>query len=138
MRCGRQEKQRGFGVSYRHGKIDGNQNEIRQFCHDCGASTFSIADAGDGKPDLIVWYRGRYRLWETKSKNGILTPRQEKFHREWPGPIEIVKTKEDAFNALFGKHNKIGCLDCSNFMSVCEHKFKFESVDCKRFKLCVK
>jgi hypothetical protein len=89
-------------MSYRHGKIDGNQNEIREFCHSCGASTFSIADAGDGKPDLIVYFRGKYQLWETKSRTGKLTPKQKKFHESWPGPIAIVKSVGEAGKCLFG------------------------------------
>ena len=78
-------------MSRRAAKIDENQPKIVEEFERLGCAVKSTAGLGGGFPDLIVWGRGN-RLVEVKAKRGKLTPEQERFFSEWPGPIHIVRS----------------------------------------------
>lgn len=50
-----------------------------------------------GCPDILWAYQGRMGLMELKAKRGRLSPAQQKFLAEWPGPpVPVVRTVEEA------------------------------------------
>lgn len=67
----------------------------------------------DGAPDLVVGWRGRVFLLEIKepigpeggtSKRGQhLTPAQVRFHREWFGYVDVVRSVDEALAVLRSK-----------------------------------
>lgn len=82
--------------------MDDTQREIVTFLRRCGVSVFSIADVGNGCPDLLVGYRKRTHLVEVKdgskpaSARG-LTWKEAKWHDTWNGsPVLIWLGVEDA------------------------------------------
>lgn len=48
------------------GRIDGNQAQIVRALRQVGATVLSLADMGDGCPDLLVGFRGFNILLEVK------------------------------------------------------------------------
>ena len=90
-------------------KIDKNQPEIVAYLRKRGVAVQPMHGVGGGFPDLLCYYRGIYSLLEVKDETGkatakyrderCLTPKQKEFHAEWPGPIAIVWTAEEAWEA---------------------------------------
>lgn len=78
----------------RRGKIDNNHTQVRDHFRALGCSVISLADMGQGVPDLLVGISGHNLLVEVKASRGKLTPDQEIFHAAWRGPIEVVRTCE--------------------------------------------
>jgi hypothetical protein len=59
-----------------------------------GWLVLSLAQVGDGVPDLLVSRRGHMRLVEVKAKRGKLTTYQEQFRRQgWH--FDVVRSVED-------------------------------------------
>jgi hypothetical protein len=59
-----------------------------------GWLVLSLAQVGDGVPDLLVSLRGHMRLVEVKAKRGKLTTYQEQFRRQgWH--FDVVRSVED-------------------------------------------
>lgn len=77
-------------------KTDTTQKEIMKALRDMGAFVRSLHRVGQGVPDLLVSYLGRWHLVEVKSENGELTPDQEKFHEACGAPISIMRSVDDA------------------------------------------
>lgn len=92
----------------RAAKIDANQTEIVKALRSAGCSVLSLAAVGNGCPDLLVsrpYYPHHLYLLEVKDgakppSARKLTPDQERFHREWKGPIHVVTTVEEAMDAV--------------------------------------
>lgn len=89
-------------------RTDKNQKEIVQALKRFGISVTSLANVGDGVPDLLVGYGGKNYLLEVKDgakpKSATkLTAAQVKFHNEWRGKVVIVYSVQDALNAVL-KH----------------------------------
>lgn len=60
-----------------------------------------IKDVGMGIGDLLVGFRGRNYLLETKrDKSAKLTPAEEAFHSTWEGQIDVVYSLEDAMRVI--------------------------------------
>lgn len=84
----------------RAAKVDANQTAIVSALRACGAQVLSLAAVGKGCPDLLILFRGRYRLFEVKNVHGKnrATPAQEEFHRDWL--VTTVLNPEGAIAAL--------------------------------------
>ena len=87
------------------GKTDGNHAAIVRALRQAGASVVSLADIGNGCPDLLVGFRGTNLLLEVK--DGSLPPSRQKltadeyrFHQEWSGAVVLVRSIEEALREL--------------------------------------
>ena len=68
------------------GRVDENQAAIVRALRQIGASVQSLADIGDGCPDLLVGFRNRIALMEIKDGNQPpskrrLTEDEQNWHR---------------------------------------------------------
>lgn len=92
----------------RAARVDANHSQIVKALRAIGASVADLSRLGGGIPDLLVSLRGKNVLLEVKDGSKPpsaqkLTEAQEKFHATWHGPLEIVKTPEEAVKAM-GHH----------------------------------
>lgn len=88
-------------VMMRHGKVDANQEEIVDAFRRGGASVLSLADMGQGCPDLLVGYQGKNYLVEVKTPEGALNAYQVQWHNLfWNGQVCIVRTVDEALKLL--------------------------------------
>jgi Holliday junction resolvase len=80
-------------------KVDSNQADIVAALEKAGCSVVVCAQ-GEGFPDLICGLRGANWLLEVKSKKGKLNDRQVRWHRDWRGQVSVVRTVEQALQAV--------------------------------------
>lgn len=82
-------------MSRRYGRVDRNHGEIVDALRQRGWQVLSLADIGDGAPDLLVYRVGQpLRLVEVKAKGGVITRLQEDFMAKgWP--VTIVRSVAD-------------------------------------------
>ena len=88
----------------KHGRVDANHRDVVAALRQCGAFVQSVADVGNGCPDLIVAYHGRVFLVEVKAAGGKLTADEA----AWVGECEriggvsvyLVRSAEDALRAV--------------------------------------
>lgn len=91
----------------KHGRRDANHRDIIQALRDAYISVWDTADLGNGFPDAVAAAPHRVTgqdltaLLEIKTKDGKLTPAEEKFIADWRGTVHIVRTVEEAL-AVFG------------------------------------
>jgi len=81
-------------------KPDANQAEVIKALKACAVSVEII-----GKPvDLLVCHKGETALMEVKNPDGgRLTKDQVEFIARWPGKLHIVKSPQEALEAVLGK-----------------------------------
>lgn len=84
----------------RAARVDKNQGEIVTALRAVGATVAPMHTAGAGFPDLVVGYRGVTYLLEVKGPRGRLTKDQVSWHEEWRGHVAIVRTVEEAWQAI--------------------------------------
>jgi Holliday junction resolvase len=87
------------------GRIDGNHAEIVRALRQTGASVISLADMGEGCPDLLVGFRGFNVLLEVKDGNASpceqrLTQDQKCWHQLWAGQVCVVRSVDEAIKAI--------------------------------------
>src|SRR5574343_391377 len=84
-----------------HGRRDCNHAEIRDALRKGG---YYVKDTGDykgGFPDLLVTSKSDIGvLMEVKMPGEKLTKAEEKFWDEYRGPLELVFSVEEAFEAM--------------------------------------
>lgn len=85
----------------RAGNIDRNHTAIVQALHDIGAGVQSLANVGNGCPDLLVGYHDRTMVLEVKNEGDspshrALSAAQVNWHATWPGQVAVVYTPEEA------------------------------------------
>ena len=86
---------------------DCNHAEIRDGLRKCGFHVTDLADLGKGVPDLLsVTKDGQAILLEVKIPGEKLTPAEERYHAEYPGPIYIVRSVEQAIETMQGVMRK--------------------------------
>ena len=96
-----------------HGRTDANQKQIIKEIEAAGYTVESLANKGDGFPDIVVGGIDRHTglrfnwLFEIKVKKGQLTPDQKDWHGWWRGQCGIIRSSEDAFKLM-------GVIKCSN------------------------
>lgn len=84
----------------RAAKIDENQPEIVNALRKIGASVAITSQLGAGFPDLVVGLRGETFLLEVKTPQGKMTKDEMCFMTEWRGHYMIVRTIEQAIDAI--------------------------------------
>lgn len=84
----------------KHGRVDSNHGEIVEALRGIGATVVSLASVGNGCPDLAVGLRGETFLLEVKTPQGKLTTDEMRFMTEWRGHYMIVRTVEQAIDAI--------------------------------------
>ena len=89
----------------RAARVDGNQAEIVKALRQIGASVATCHAVGQGFPDICVGYNGDTFLLEikdpTKPKGDQkLTPLQVEWHQSWRGHVAVVKTVQQALEAI--------------------------------------
>lgn len=93
----------------KHGRTDANQPDIVKALRKVpGVSVQVLSAVGGGCPDLLVAFRGLNLLLEVKDESKppsarVLTPEQEKWHREWTGHRAVVKNVTEALEAIGAK-----------------------------------
>lgn len=90
----------------RHAKVDANHAEIVRALRQAGATVQSLAEIGDGCPDLLVGASGRTLLIEVKDSaqppsKRQLTDDQMRWHGAWRGgALAVVCDVEGALRML--------------------------------------
>ena len=84
----------------KHGKVDGNQNEIVEALRACGVSVESLAAVGGGVPDLLCGHAGENWLIEVKMPGEGFTPKQKPWHRDWRGKAHIAYDIKQAIDIV--------------------------------------
>lgn len=92
----------------RAAKVDANQGEIVDALRAAGCGVVSLAAVGHGIPDLLVhgpFYPWALLLLEIKDGSKPpsaqkLTDDQEKFHARWKGAIKVVRSVDEALDAV--------------------------------------
>jgi len=89
----------------RAAKIDRNQEEIVKALRQIGCSVQSLAAIGSGCVDLLVGRRGHNFLLEVKDGRKPpsaqkLTPDEKRWHEAWTGQVAVVRSVEEAINAV--------------------------------------
>ncbi len=87
-------------MARRASRIDDTQKEIVKRLRAFGCSVHVCSSIGDGYPDLCVGRGGTTFLLECKTGLGVLTEAQKKWHATWAGHAAIVRTPEEALNAV--------------------------------------
>ena len=67
----------------KRGRLDANHPEIVNALTEIGAKVLSLANLGNGTPDILVGFRGRLFLMEIKTNAGKLTPDEAEWHEDW-------------------------------------------------------
>ncbi len=80
----------------RANKVDGNQTQIVEALRAAGCSVQSLADVGNGCPDILVGTRGQCIALELKQPGERLTPKQKKWHALWLGNAHIAYSAAEA------------------------------------------
>jgi len=82
-------------------RVDATQALIVEALRKAGASVADTHAVGRGLPDLFVGYCGVLCIaMEVKSADGTLTPAERDWRETWRGPYAIVRTPEEAIEAL--------------------------------------
>ena len=88
---------RKFGV-----RTDATQRAIVAALRGVGCTVKLTTMVGAGFADAVVWspFTRSCHLLEMKAPTGTLTPDEVKFHKMWPGPIAIVRSEDEALQAV--------------------------------------
>lgn len=89
----------------RAAKVDANQSEIVAALRAVGASVQPLHAVGGGCTDLAVGFRGVNYMIEVKDGDKPpsarkLTPDQVTWHEAWRGQVCVVKSVEEALEAI--------------------------------------
>ena len=88
-------------MSRRAAKVDGNHGEIVDALRAAGCFVQSLAEVGNGCPDLLVSRAGSIFVIEIKdpkqaASDRRLTPMQKQWHAGWQARAHLVETVEQA------------------------------------------
>ena len=81
-------------------KVDANQADIVDCLRAAGFTVVPIHRIGQGVPDLLVGYQGVNVLLEVKDGDKLLTDDELKWHANWCGQVDIVRSSEGAMRAV--------------------------------------
>ena len=90
----------------RAARVDANQAAIVKALRKAGVSVLDLSMLGDGCPDLLCATTQRQELIEVKRPKspgrpqGTLTDDQIAFMQDWPRPVYVVMTIEEALRAM--------------------------------------
>ena len=91
----------------RAAKVDDNQKAIVDAVRKMGCTVQPLHSVGQGCPDLLVGINGGNFLWEIKdgSKQPSaqrLTEDQVKWHSEWRGSVDVIRSVDEAIARVNG------------------------------------
>lgn len=84
----------------RAANVDSVQPEIAAKLKACGVKVVYLHQLGHDIPDLLCGYRKRNVLLEVKTGNDKPTKGQEEWHASWPGQVAVVRTFQEAMDAV--------------------------------------
>lgn len=84
----------------KRGRVDSNHHELVQAARGIGASVLSLANLGNGAPDLLIGFRGKNYLVEVKTERGKMTADEMQFMVTWNGQNNIVRTCDQLLDLL--------------------------------------
>lgn len=87
-----------MSIHRKNPRRDANEAAIVQALEAVGASVLPLSVVGGG--DLLVGFQGRNYLLEIKTSTGELTIAQTAFKASWRGDYAIVRTPDEALQAL--------------------------------------
>lgn len=72
-----------------------------------GAEVQHLHTVGQGCPDLLIAFRGRWYVVEVKAEDGKLTPDEEDWHERFSrqAPIEVWRDWDDVVRTLLGNED---------------------------------
>lgn len=82
-------------------KRDKNETEIVEVLRASGATVLPLS--GDGIPDLAVYFRSKWHMLEVKTAKGKLRPAQDWHESISPDAVHIVRTWQEALDAIGGR-----------------------------------
>lgn len=86
-------------------RVDSTQEEIVRSLRQMGAFVWPLHREGQGCPDLLCGWRGRWFLFEVKGPKGRLTQDQQDWCASLAGraPVYVVTSPIEAINAMQGE-----------------------------------
>lgn len=82
-------------------RVDNAHGEIRDGLRQLGYPVWDCARHGDGFPDLLVGYLGKFILLEIKSPGEDLNDRERNFHSIFDGyPVYVIQILDDAIAVI--------------------------------------
>lgn len=95
----------------RAAKVDANQSDIVSAARKMGCTVQPLHTVGSGCPDLLVGINGANYLWEVKDgsrppSERKLTPDQIKWHENWRGHVIVIKSVDEAIQAVISAREK--------------------------------
>jgi len=99
-------------------RVDQNQSRIVKELRQMGYSVVSLADVGDGCPDIAVggvipcphcgsgFPRNllvEIKNWQLKPSQRRLTPKEKLWHQDWKGQVSIAETTGEILGLISGK-----------------------------------
>jgi hypothetical protein len=83
-------------------RIDANQPSIVRQLREVGVTVLSLADLGDGAPDILCGFRGKnfafeIKDWRQPPSKRRLTAKEKLWHQSWRGQVAVVETFEEAY-----------------------------------------
>ena len=87
----------------RAAKVDKVQPEIVKALRNVGATVMHLHRVGSGCPDLAVGFKCENYFLECKQPNGKINELQAKWHSEWAGNSFIVRSVDEALDAIGAK-----------------------------------
>lgn len=92
----------------RAAKVDANQSEIVAALRSVGATVQPLHTVGKGCPDIVAGFRGSNYFLEIKDGKKppsarALTSDQVEWHGGWKGQVVVVKTVDEALQAIGAK-----------------------------------
>lgn len=89
----------------RAARVDDNQAAIVSALRLMGCSVQHLHSVGEGTPDLLVGFRAKNLLLECKDgakppSKQKLTPQQVEWHRDWRGQVAVVRSENEAIEAV--------------------------------------
>lgn len=87
------------------GRIDGSHAQIVRELRQAGISVLSLANLGDGAPDILCGWQGMNLAFEIKDGNKPpsakrLTPDEKLWHENWRGQVAVIETSEEALSIM--------------------------------------
>jgi hypothetical protein len=92
----------------RAANTDTTQKPIVKALRDIGASVQVTSTVGKGFPDLVIGWRGITMLAECKTGADKLNAMQMEWHSTWAGHVAVVRTPEEAVNAVLNHAKRMG------------------------------
>lgn len=86
-------------------RVDANHGSIVRALRKLGLTVQSLAEVGDGCPDIVCGFRGKNYLFEIKDpsqppSHRKLTPAETKFYMEWRGQVNVIHSVEEALKVV--------------------------------------